>query len=51
MFQNNSVTEDTFERAEILLEELRGESPLKHRLTMELEELRKIHAKTLSASS
>ncbi|MEM6691087.1 MAG: hypothetical protein AAF664_16785 [Planctomycetota bacterium] len=34
-------SEDTFEQAEVLLEEeLRPESPLRHRLTVELEELR-----------
>ena len=32
-----------FERAEELLEELRPESPLRHRLTRELEELRNLH--------
>jgi hypothetical protein len=34
----------TFDRAEQLLEELRPESPLRLRLTRELEELRKIHS-------
>lgn len=38
--------EEVFERAEDLLdEELRPESPLRHRLTMELEELRKLAVK------
>lgn len=32
-----------FQRAEELLEELRPESPLRHRLTLELEELRTLH--------
>lgn len=32
--------EDAFEKAEELLEELRCESPLRHRLSLELEELR-----------
>ena len=39
-------TEDKFEQAEELLEtELRDESPLRHRLTVELDELRSIAAK------
>ncbi|MEM9825880.1 MAG: hypothetical protein AAF958_04790 [Planctomycetota bacterium] len=38
--------EETFEKAEELLEdELRPESPLRHRLSVELEELRKLIAK------
>jgi hypothetical protein len=38
--------EDTFEKAEDLLdEELRPESPLRHRLSVELEELRSLAAK------
>lgn len=32
--------EDVFEKAEELLDELRCESPLRHRLSVELEELR-----------
>lgn len=38
------VTPDTFERAEELLDELRLESPLRHRLSIELEELRNLYA-------
>jgi hypothetical protein len=34
------VTSATFEKAEALLDELRPESPLWHRLSSELEELR-----------
>ena len=38
--------EETFEKAEDLLdEELRPESPLRHRLTQELEELRELAEK------
>jgi len=33
-------TNETFAKAEALLEELRPESPLRHRLSSELEELR-----------
>ena len=40
-------TEETFDQAEELLEEeLRPESPLRHRLTIELEELRSILTKS-----
>ncbi len=39
--------EQTFEKAEELLEEeLRPESPLRHRLSVELEELRSLAAKS-----
>jgi hypothetical protein len=34
------VSAETFDRAEELLDELRLESPLRHRLAMELDELR-----------
>ncbi|WP_146520645.1 hypothetical protein [Stieleria varia] len=38
--------EETFDRAEVLLEEeLRPESPLRHRLAQELDELRELAAK------
>lgn len=40
-------SEETFERAEELLEsELRPESPLRHRLTLELEELRSLSSQS-----
>jgi hypothetical protein len=38
---NEEFDEGTFEKAEALLEELRAESPLRHRLWVELEEIRK----------
>lgn len=39
--------EETFEKAEELLEEeLRPESPLRHRLSVELEELRSLASKS-----
>ncbi len=38
------VTADTFDRAEELLDELRLESPLRHRLAVELDELRNMYA-------
>ena len=40
IFKGNKFESDAFDRAEKLLEELRPESPLRHRLTHELEELR-----------
>jgi hypothetical protein len=40
MFNSGEIQLATFDRAEHLLEELRPESPLRHRLTVELEELR-----------
>ena len=45
LFRTNGCTEETFARAEQLLEELRPESPLRHRLHTELTELRKRAAK------
>jgi hypothetical protein len=44
MFKGRTLEPASFERAEQLLEELRPESPLRHRLTVELEELRSIHS-------
>lgn len=38
------VNSETFDRAEELLDELRLESPLRHRLATELEELRNMYA-------
>jgi hypothetical protein len=44
MFKKGQKLEaDAFEKAETLLDELRPESPLRHRLQGELEELRSIH--------
>jgi len=45
LFRDQQISEDTFTRAEALLEELRPESPLRHRLDGELGELRKIRSK------
>lgn len=43
LFQKNAaeISEETLAKAESLLENLRAESPLRHRLGTELEELRK----------
>lgn len=43
VFKGSSYEPATFERAELLLDELRPESPLRHRLTVELEEMRGMH--------
>ena len=40
IFKGSKFESEAFDRAEELLEELRPESPLRHRLTHELEELR-----------
>jgi hypothetical protein len=45
VFKSSHIESSSFERAEQLLEELRPESPLRLRLTMELEELRSMQAK------
>lgn len=41
----NEHDEATFDRAEEMLDELRPESPLRHRLSMEIDELRSLAAK------
>lgn len=41
LFKTPDFPESNFDKAEALLEELRAESPLRHRLSMELDELRK----------
>jgi hypothetical protein len=40
LFRVTPLADDVFAKAEQLLDELRPESPLRHRLGMELEELR-----------
>jgi len=45
LFRDPEINEETFTRAEALLEELRPESPLRHRLDGELTELRKMRVK------
>lgn len=40
LFSTPTQDEATFEKAEELLDELRPESPLRHRLSQELDELR-----------
>jgi hypothetical protein len=43
LFKSKDFSPDVFEKAEALLDELRAESPLRHRLSLELEEIRKLH--------
>jgi len=43
LFKSKDVSPEAFEKAEALLEELRAESPLRHRLSVELDEIRKLH--------
>jgi hypothetical protein len=45
LFQRNECTEETLAKAEALLDELRPENPLRHRLRAELAELRRKHTK------
>ena len=42
LFKGREQTEEAFDKAEVLLDELRPESPLWHRLNSELQELRKL---------
>jgi hypothetical protein len=49
LFKNGDFSSATFERAEALLDELRGTSPLRHRLHSELEELRQLHGEHVQA--
>ncbi len=44
LMKNWSVDPTTFEKVEALLEQLRPESPLRHRLETELEEVRRIQS-------
>ena len=43
LFSGSDVDGQRLAKAEDLLEELRAESPLRHRLSSELEQLRKMH--------
>ncbi len=43
LFQSATVDAETLEQAELLLDELRPESPLRHRLREELESIRRFH--------
>ncbi len=43
LFKSRDVSPEAFDKAEALLDELRAESPLRHRLSVELEDIRKLH--------
>ena len=49
LFKDQKLTRETLDKAEALLDELRPESPLRHRLSVELEELRHV-AKSKAAA-
>lgn len=51
LFNNRDFESAALDRAEQLLDELRPESPLRHRLTLELEELRSRHSERTSVVS
>lgn len=42
LVDKTELTEESLEKADVLLDNLRPESPLRHRLSMELDELRKL---------
>ena len=45
----NGLNQEAFDSAENLLNELRPESPLRHRLESELDELRELHSTRVNA--
>jgi len=49
LFKDSNFSNDNLESAEDLLDELRPESPLRHRLSNELAELRKLYAERVEA--
>ena len=49
LFKDNEFTSEAFDSAAQMLDELRPESPLRHRLSNELDELKKLHAARLEA--
>lgn len=51
LFGNKQFTDEAFDQAELLLEQLRPESPLRHRLTNELDELRSIQSRRPAAAT
>jgi hypothetical protein len=51
IFKSGQIEPSAFERAEQLLDELRAESPLRHRLEMELEELRGLQTRRPSVAA
>jgi hypothetical protein len=51
IFKGAEFESDAFDRAEQLLDELRPESPLRHRLTTELEEMRNRQTKRVKVTA
>lgn len=51
LFSKSEITDDMLGKGELLLDELRPESPLRHRLGAELEELRKAQFQKQKCSS
>lgn len=45
LMNSADISEESFEKAESLLDELPPESPLRHRLSVELDEVKEITAK------
>lgn len=48
LFKGREIDDEVLDKAEALLEELRPESPLRHRLGEELTELRKLRSKVVT---
>jgi len=46
LFRGQDITSLTLKKAEALLDELSPESPVRHRLAMELEEIRQLYQKS-----
>jgi hypothetical protein len=51
LFGNTQFADDAFDQVEQLLEQLRPESPLRHRLTSELDELRSMQSRRVPSVS
>ena len=49
LFRGHELTNDRVTQAETLLEDLRPESPLRHRLSTELDEIRELHQRRSAA--
>ncbi len=44
LFSGGDVCAETYDKAEALIEELRDESPLRHRLLTEIDEIKRLNA-------
>lgn len=49
LMTGDSIPAESFDKAEELIDKLRYESPLRHRLSVELEEIRKLHSDNTKA--